>query len=370
MARLVAEISFYHWTYHSAPIRPTCSAERVHVVISVHRFEKSIVPRSCFAQKVLAIFKPRPGSGPHTAPAAAHMADEGGVPAVVIDEPAGGEHAAATRSGDAPARGKRKSTEPKAVAFKLMPPSYAAEVLASADSAVGPQPPADRPLQLKAWHRAADAVLKRAWKALSAVEQNDVLQRFPLERPVPWKDAPKAWISEKMGGMIKDVDPDGYASRLKEVQDEWLALASEAQHEARSAYGRKKHKTAAADTAAPPEYLSSGGTQQQWADLLDKSRAAPGFRGPDGMNVYDWIEKHRQNLASAGAERTEHLTLPRMAVPGEDTGVEVWKKRRPFTSKVVDDAFRNGEWSGRQAEWDALEQENPCFRTREPITRE
>ena len=126
------------------------------------------------------------------------MADEGRVPAVTIDEPAGGDHAAATRSGDAPARGKRKSSEPKAVAFKLMPPSYAAEVLAAASSALGPQPPADRPAQLTVWRRAADDVLKRAWKALDAVKQNDVLQRFPLERPVPFKDAPKAWIRARL----------------------------------------------------------------------------------------------------------------------------------------------------------------------------
>jgi hypothetical protein len=41
--------------------------------------------------------------------------------------------------------------------------------------------------------------------------------------------------------------------------------------------------------------------------------------------------------------------LLRMASQGEDTGAQVWKKRRKFSSKTVDDAFRHGDWKGRRS---------------------
>ena len=37
----MAEIPFYYRLLQTAPLRPTCSAERVHAVLSGHRFEKS-----------------------------------------------------------------------------------------------------------------------------------------------------------------------------------------------------------------------------------------------------------------------------------------------------------------------------------------
>ncbi len=58
------------------------------------------------------------------------------------------------------------------------------------------------------------------------------------------------------------------------------------------------------------------------------------------------------------------LSMPVMFNAGDDGTNEVWRHSRKFTSKEVDDAFRNGEFSGKRDEWHAMDASEQ-FRTLE-----
>ena len=47
--------------------------------------------------------------------------------------------------------------------------------------------------------------------------------------------------------------------------------------------------------------------------------------------------------------------MPAMINAGDDGDIEEWRHRRKFTSKAVDDVFRNGEFAGKRDEWHEMD---------------
>jgi hypothetical protein len=242
--------------------------------------------------------------------------------------------------------------ETSCVQFKRAPPSWAAEVLA-ASTELGARPDDALTQALKKWTTDRDKLLKAAWKALGAPGQHEQLRRFPREVAILWKDAPKEWVSSQMEHFDEKTDRDAYKTRMEQVQADWNQLSPQEQHDVRESHGRKRQKKASVGTA-PEKYLEAGYTQEEWAALVQACRVDANHKDAHGKNVFVWLEEQRLDVAGQGAERTEHLSLPRMALQGQDSGAEEWRRRRKIACKSVDSAFREGEFKGREAEWDAM----------------
>ena len=236
--------------------------------------------------------------------------------------------------------------------FKRAPQSWADEVLA-ASTELGARPADAQTQAFKKWTTDRDKLLRAAWKALGARGQHEQLRRFPREVAILWKDAPNGWVSLQMEHFDEETDRDAYKTRMEQVQTEWNQLSPPEQHAARESHGRKRQKKASVGTA-PEKYLEAGHTQEEWAALVQACRADPNHKDALGKNVFAWLEEQRLDVAGQGAERMEHLSLPRMALQGEDSGAEQWLRRRKITSKSVESAFREGEFKGREAEWEAM----------------
>lgn len=260
--------------------------------------------------------------------------------------------------------GKRKKSQtPKTVAFIKVPPSHLDEMAAAI---LGPRPPDTRPCQLAMWrqrqlNKKTQRSMREAWTALSPGEQQQVLARYPKEVTCGFAEAPKAWVAEQMHAISKTDYPEAYAARLEQVKYMWRGFQAELQHRIRDQYGRRKKRLVAAREqhvalVAPQPFFDAGHSEADWAALVAASTETPGTTDADGKSVFDWVELQRLASLRDGHQTTEYASLlsKDKAVEGVDAAHIVWKQRRKWTNKAIPDAFRQGEWSGKEAEWECM----------------
>jgi hypothetical protein len=302
-------------------------------------------------------------AGAHEAGASVEVAMSGsgagavGMQGLPILHVANEGHDPATASDGQGVKGKK---ELKSVPFKTIPPSHYDEMTALVIGRV--RPPAERPAQLALWRqeqnrKATRRSLREAWAAVPIPEQHQVLARYCREVVCSFELAPKKWVNGLMHGVSKKDDPQAHAARLAHVKRMWCGCGAAEQHKLRDEYLVRKPRHGAASgqqSAAPLAFLDAGHSEADWSALVAASKETPGTAGADGKSVFDWVELQRLASVRDGHQTTENVPLLAKAVEGVDTAHVAWKQRRKWTNKALPDAFREGEWSGKQVEWECM----------------